>query len=291
MKRNIFSLLCIFFLASFANANEISEIASERIREQVKAMIKSGISNEQALRMTRMMIQNRYRERNILNAQQIIIDSARQGLATEPVVNKAYEGMVKSVPEDNVIKAMENVKKRYSYAYEAANELLPDNGNAKKIGNLIAESLAAGIGESDLQKTISQLKRRSKEKSMSEMEELGEESFLCLRTMARRGVSSSLAAETTGKALKEEYSAGEMKRMRQAFKTHSMKTDPNALARQYMYRIGESASASDLGAYQGNNGNGFGSQRSSSGSGLRRSGNSGSKGGSHSSGRGSRRGR
>lgn len=296
MNKILYIILCIFLYTPLAPGDdidrELSEIAGEQIRSRTRAMIHAGIPREQALRMTRMMIRNRYQQHNILAAQQIVMDAARRGLATGPIINKAYEGIAKNVPEGRVIQAMKNIRERYSYAYRTAGELSPGSGRIGEIGNILAEGLAAGVTEGDVERTMAQLKERAQRMSPSATEALAKESLLSLRTMARRGVSSAQAADVVCHALKQQYAAQDMKQMRQAFRTQSMNTDPNGLARQYAQRVKQGAAAGNLGARQmkigGGASGGFGRPSVSGGpggpGGSGSSGGSGGRGGSGSSG-------
>jgi hypothetical protein len=57
--------------------------------------------------MLTQMVQNRYQKQNIIRAQQIVADTAKAGLPTEPVMSKAMEGMAKHASQNQVILAME----------------------------------------------------------------------------------------------------------------------------------------------------------------------------------------
>ena len=70
-------------------------VDSEQIRAQSRAMTDAGIPDEEATKITRMMTQNRFQQKNILRAQQTLLNAMKNGLPIEPIMNKAYEGMAK----------------------------------------------------------------------------------------------------------------------------------------------------------------------------------------------------
>ena len=250
MKKILLIILSIFFFASLAWGDEVddglSNMATEQIRIHTRAMINAGIPSDDAIKMTRMMIQNRFQHKNTLRAQQIVMDTAKKNLPIEPVMNKAFEGIAKNVHENQVIQAMEKTRNRYSYAYSHAREFTNKRGRTDNIGNAIAKGLAAGMTEKDIERTTERLRQRTRQMTRTRAEILAEESFLALRTMARLGVSSKMAADTVCQALQQQYSAKEMKQMHHSFMTRSMSTNPAKLAYQYTHAIRKGVRAGNL---------------------------------------------
>jgi len=250
MKKILLMILSIFFFASLAWGDEVdnglSNMATEQIRIRTRAMINAGIPSDDAIKMTRMMIQNRFQHKNTLRAQQIVMDTAKKNLPIEPVMNKAFEGIAKNVHENQVIQAMEKTRNRYSYAYSHAREFTNKRGRTDNIGNAIAKGLAAGRTEKDIERTTERLQERTRQMTRTRAEILAEESFLALRTMARLGVSSKMAADTVCQALQQQYSAKEMKQMHHSFMTRSMSTNPAKLAYQYTHAIRKGVRAGNL---------------------------------------------
>ena len=250
MKKILLIILSIFFFASLAWGDEVddglSNMATEQIRIHTRAMINAGIPSDDAIKMTRMMIQNRFQQKNTLRAQQIVMDTAKKNLPIEPVMNKAFEGMAKNATENQVIQAMEKTRARYSYAYSHAREFTNKRGRTDNIGNAIAKGLAAGMTEKDIERTTERLRQRTRQMTRTRTEILAEESFLALRTMARLGVSSKMAADTVCQALQQQYSAKEMKQMHHSFMTRSMSTNPAKLAYQYTHAIRKGVRAGNL---------------------------------------------
>ena len=278
MKKILLIILSIFFFASLAWGDEVddglSNMATEQIRIHTRAMINAGIPSDDAIKMTRMMIQNRFQQKNTLRAQQIVMDTAKKNLPIEPIMNKAFEGIAKNVHENQVIQAMEKTRNRYSYAYSHAREFTNKRGRTDNIGNAIAKGLAAGMTEKDIERTTERLRQRTRQMTRTRTEILAEESFLALRTMARLGVSSKMAADTVCQALQQQYSAKEMKQMHHSFMTRSMSTNPAKLAYQYTHAIRKGVRAGNLDTnqmgkptHQNGHTGGSGSSDGSSGSG------------------------
>jgi hypothetical protein len=299
MKRILPIILVVFLCVLPAWGDEVDDglpdKATEQIRTRTRAMINVGIDKDEAVNMTRMMIQNRFQNRNTLRAQQIVIDATKKGLPAGPVMNKAFEGMAKNVPEDRVVQAMEKTRDRYSNAYRYANEFTQNRKKANDIGNALAQGFAAGMAKGDVERTMERLRERTRQMTRTRTEELANESCLALRTMTRRGVSSEVAADVVGMALQQKYTAQEMKQMHHMFMTRSMNVDPNKLAQHYAYAIKQGVRAGNLNRSQmgetaqtgkNNDPNGSGSPGSGSGGGSG-SDSSGGGSGSGSSGGGS----
>ena len=282
MKRILPIILVVFLCVLPAWGDEVDDglpdKAIEQVRTRTRAMISVGIDGDEAVEMTRMMIQNRFQHRNTLRAQQIVIDAIENGLPAEPVMNKAFEGMAKNVPEDRVVQAMEKTRDRYSYAYSHANQFTQNRGKTNDIGNALAQGVAAGMAKGDVDRTMEVLRQRTRQMTRSRTEELAKESCLALRTMARRGVSSEIAADVVTMALQQKYTAQEMQQIHNMFMTRSMNVDPNKLAQHYANAIGQGVKAGNLSSSQlgetaqtgknsGTNGSGSSGGGSGSGSG------------------------
>jgi len=218
MKKIFAIVFVIFFCASVALGDEVdtglSSMATEQVRVSTRQMIRSGINSDDALKMTRLMLENRFRQEHTLRAHQIIIDAYKEGLPVEPIMSKAYEGIAKQVKDQNIVQAMEKVRSRYSSAYKQANELTPNKAQTRLIGNNIAEGLAAGMNDYDVSRIRHRLQQRSQQMTNSEMNELAVESLRSARDMARLRVSSSSTADIVCQALQHRYGAKEMKKMR-----------------------------------------------------------------------------
>lgn len=307
MKRIVFFVLGLSLLASpvFGDEvdNKLSQMATEQVVESTRQMIRAGIPEDAAVEMTRRMIQNRFRHENTIKAQKVVMNALNKGLPPEPIMNKAYEGMAKNVPDESIVKAMEKTQSRYAYAYRRAKEITPEKARVRDIGNAMAEAITAGMTRKDADRICDQLGDRIQDRSRDRDQDkdgdpdrdrdrdrihvgdLALASFQAARTMARLGVSSSNTGDLICEALQHRYSAQEMEQLQNTFKTQARHMASEKLARQYTLAIGEGAQAENLGknAASGQGPAGMSGESGSGGS----NGSGGSGGGSGGSGGGS----
>ena len=289
MKKLLIIILGICLCSSPAYGDELdpklSTIGNEQIRVHTRAMINAGIPGDEAMKMTRLMIQNNYKDQNILRAQKILIDTVKEDLPDKPVMNKAYEGIAKNVQEDRVVEAMEKTRTRYSVAYRHARSITQNPVRVNDIGKTIAEGLTAGINNKDAYQIMESLQNSTRQMTRNNTEAFAEEIFLSLRDMARRSVLSKIATDVVSKALEHEYSVEEIKQMRHSFISRSMNFDPTILAIQYGHDIEHGVRAKDLNNRQRGKSAPFGKDSGHSGSGSF-GGGSGGAGGDGSGGAG-----
>jgi hypothetical protein len=281
------SCLCSSLVFGDEVDRRLSTIGNEQIRVHTRAMINAGIPSDEAIKMTRLMIQHNYKDQNILRAQKILIDTVKEGLPDKPVMNKAYEGIAKNVQEDRVVGAMEKTRTRYSVAYRHARSITQNPVRVNDIGKTIAEGLTAGIDNKDTYQIMESLQNRTRQMTRNNTEAFAEEIFLSLRDMARRSVLSRIATDVVGKALEHQYSLEEIKQMRQSFISRSMNFDPTILAIQYGNDIEHGVRAKDLNDRQRGKSAPFGKDSGHSGSGSFGGGSGGTGGGSGGAGGGS----
>ena len=293
MKKVLIIILGICLCSSLAFGDELdrklSAIGNTQISVHTRAMINAGIPIDEAIKMTRLMIQNNYQDQNILRAQKILIDTVKEGLPDKPVMNKAYEGIAKNVQEDRVVEAMEKTRTRYSVAYRYARSITQNPVRVNDIGKTIAEGLTAGIDNKDAHQIMENLQNSTRQMTRNNTEAFAEEIFLSLRDMARRSVLSKIATDVVCKALEHQYSIEEIKQMRHSFISRSMNFDPTILAIQYGHDIEHGVRAKDLNDRQRGKSAPFGKDSGHSGSGSfgGGSGGSGGTGGGGSGGGGS----
>ena len=252
MKKIFVIAFVLSLFASVALGDEVdtglSAMATEQLKVSTRQMIRSGINGDDAIKMTRLMLENRFREEHALRVHQILIDAHKEGLPVGPIMSKAHEGIAKQVKDMEIVQAMEKVRSRYSLAYEQANKLTPNQAQIRLIGNNIAEGLAAGMNDYDVSRIRHRLQQRSQQMTNSEMNELAVESLRSARDMARLRVSSSSAADIVCQALQHRYGAKEMARMRKSFMTHSRNSSPTTLAESYLDAIRGGRSVENLGS-------------------------------------------
>lgn len=259
-------------------ADEIDDalqpMVNEQIRIQTRQMIQSGVPQDALLKMTRMMVTKQFHEREIQQAQKTVMKAHNNGQASEPVMNKAFEGMAKNISSGRIVQAMGQVQSRYAYAFQEAGTLSKDSGKARSIGTTIAEGLSAGMQQGDIRQIMDQLRGRTRLQDHRDTENLALHSFETTRTMARLGVSSSKTAEVVCQALQNRYSANEMGQLENRFRAQARDMNAEQVANQYAHALAQGAHLSGLGTPGGDS-------MSQSGAGHGGGGGDGAGGGGH----------
>jgi len=251
MKKICLMVCVVLFCASFAFGDEVEEslstLATEQLKNSTREMIQSGIDTNNAIRMTKLMLQNQFSMEQALRAQKVIMNAQKEDLPVEPIMNKAYEGMVKQVQAKNIVQAMEQVRTRYAFAYEQARVLAKERSQARAIGNTIAKTFTAGMDQKGIQGIMDRLQERTHQMTQSQTMELAKESFKTARDMARLGLPSKTTTNLVCLALQKGYTARKMENMRNSFMTQSLSSPLTHLANSYSNAIKGGKSADSLG--------------------------------------------
>ena len=199
----IFGVLFVFLHQSYAA--DITDLPAQiraQIETQTRAMSAVGVPAEAARNMLTEMHQKQFRAENISRAQQEVMDCAKLGLPTEPVMSKAMEGMAKQAQENKIIMAMETVRSRYAYSTKIAKSISKDDNINSKMTQIIADSLAAGMKNKDIETIATELQTKNMQKTRNQAEntQLMIQTLLTVRTMARMGVQSSSVSEILSQA-------------------------------------------------------------------------------------------
>lgn len=238
--KKIFSIafaLFILFCAAIAFADEVDDqlpnTAPDKLKASTRQMIRVGINSDEAINLTRAMLQNRFELVHILKAQRILINALKKGLPLKPLFNKAFEGMTKHVKAINIVQAMQNVQARYAFAYLQAGILTTEPEQRGRLGDTMAASLAAGLNAADAKEIINLLQERAQKIKRAQLNELAFETLTATRDMARLGVPSKMATGVVKLSLQKGYSHNDMKAMRHSFMANSRHTSPKSLAKIY----------------------------------------------------------
>ncbi|MCE5275169.1 MAG: hypothetical protein ABFD70_09270 [Syntrophaceae bacterium] len=301
MRKAKIVLFILLFGVSTAFADTIDDAlgqkASLQVRMSTREMVKAGVTENDAVMITRLMIQSRYQERQILQVHQAIREMRQEGLPAEPSMNKVREGIAKRVEAGLVVRAMEQTRARYSYAYRQARSLSPGAGPATAtLGDTIAEGMTAGMAQGDVDRIVLKLKIRQRSMDKDRLHLLAQESFAASRDMVRSGAASATGAEVVCQALEHSWQYQDMEKLRLTFMSQVRTRSAQGLATRYSHAIRNGAGSDRIGSDQaqgspspgagkGSGSNGSGSGSSDSGSGGSSNGGSGS--GSSGSGSGS----
>jgi len=289
MKKIVTIVLAVVFCAAVASADEIDELlagtANEQIRNTTRQMVQAGINSGDAIQLLQAMLSNGFDRKTVEKAQTILTNAVRQGLPAEPIMNKAYEGMAKKVQSGMIVQAMETVHSRYAFAYQQAEVFTKDMRQVHSLGDLMADTQSAGMGQGDMMILSSRLRERIDQKDKDRAYELAGETFRTARDMARLGTSPTSVVDVLSQALKHRYSAREMETLRSSFVQNARQGVADTLAKDYAGEIGGGKSAQGLGSPESGASSGGGSTGGSGGAGS--GGSGGSNGGSGDSGSGS----
>jgi hypothetical protein len=202
--------------------------------------------------------------------QNLIVDAHQKSLPTGPMINKAHEGLSKNIPGQYIVKAVENVRDRYSFSYDQIQMITNQKRQKDQLAGILASSIAAGMRREDAIKIVTTLKDKSHAIKKNQFNSLALESLITLRDLSRVGVSSESATQMVAQVLQKQYSGKQMKNLRGSFISQSRHTSPQNLAEGFTKAIQEGRST-----------DGIGGSRSGGRSGT--SGGSGGSGGSGSS--------
>jgi hypothetical protein len=277
----------IMLLAPICNASEnipLSMSAQAQIEAQTQEMSDVGVPAEPARNMLAAMHQHQFSHENIIQAQHEVMNCAKTGLPTEPVMNKALEGMAKKASEQQILAAMQTVHGRYAHANRMAKAMSNTKHTVDTLTHAIADSLAAGMKSKDMEAIMLQMKTKNnaQRKNKSEEEQLATQTMLTTRTMARLGIHSSDVSATLCQALQSNYSHQEMEQLRHQMATKAHQASPQQIAHQHANAIGKGGNpGGSNGAGEGSGGSGpGGSGNGSGGSGGGPGGGGGGSGGS-----------
>ncbi|MGD9044796.1 MAG: hypothetical protein PVG06_13840 [Desulfobacterales bacterium] len=251
----------LLLVATIAGADEVdqalSDVAPQAVVQSTRELIESGLASDRAIALTRAMVQHRFGAQQIEEAHRVLQKARNQNLPSDPIINKAFEGMAKGVQASRIVGAMDAVRERYDFAHRQALQLTGRKSHLNQMGHIIAAGLAAGLTPHSVESIISGLQERSRTMNTDQREALALETFKTARDMARLGVSPSQIAPLLGQALRHQFSASQMHNLRTAFRNGSRKSDPRSLAVQYGRSIEQGKSFEGPGG--GNAGEGAGS--------------------------------
>ena len=222
-------LIGVFFIqAATAVADAVEQRLAElpaHVKERTREMIRAGIDTEDAFQLIQSMHANRFEAEQMLKAQSIVLEAQVTGLPSRPVINRALEGVAKQVPPERTLQAMETVRSRYAFAYGQARLLVDQKDDGARLGNMLAESLAAGFHEEDASHMVSRLQEHSPQLSKDQLNQLAAACLAMLRDMSRLGVSSNLSAQVISEAISMGFSTNDIASMHQSMlaqaQTHS----------------------------------------------------------------------
>jgi hypothetical protein len=250
MKRICLVAIFFFLNASFGLCDEVDDAlqntATHEVKNSTRLLIQNGIPEDEAIKMTRLMIKEQFKQEYVLRAHEIVMNAKQEGLPPEPIMSKVYEGIAKQVRMENIVKAMERIRSRHAFAYEQAKKMVQKQDQVNSLRNIISDSNAAGISNEDIGHIMAEFQKRAEHMERVHADELAMESLKTARFMARVGVPSEETKEVISQALRHRYSAWDMITLRNRFKTQYGHSDPESLAREYKRQIQKGRDAGAL---------------------------------------------
>lgn len=259
MKRLILLAMTLIVLAGFNSVAMGAEApggpsVSPAVREGMNRMIRAGVPEGEAIRLTLRMEENRFGEADILRVQDMVAQCAASGLPAEPLISKALEGMAKKVESRLIIAAMETVRARLAFGRSEAARLSRDGAQVRRLSDDIVAGMAAGIREEDVRRIGERLRTRDQARDPG----LCEAAYESARDLARMGVSSRIAADAVEAGLQGGYTGAQMRAMTGSFEAQAVGRPPEELGRQFTRDIKSGVDPSRLGTVPRGTGSGPG---------------------------------
>ena len=280
-------LVALFATAALGDAIDDSLPANSpaAVKASARQAVQSGLELQSVIKLTRAMQQNKFNEQQIQLAHALIIEAKNSSMPVQPLMNKAFEGMAKSVPPSRIVNAMETVQSRNAFAFQRAAKLSNDKSRTQNLGRTLAAGLAAGLSETDADKITEMAQQRAGSMNSDQAYSLALESYQTARDVSRLGVSSQAVTGMVIQALNKGFNPEDMRALRSAFMMQAQHAEPQNLARGYAAAIqegkgfhGGSGAAGGQSGSPGSGGPGVGGGGSGSGGSGAGSGGSGSGG-------------
>lgn len=243
-----------FFLTSPVVADTVDQSLAQlpaAVKDRTREMIQKGMAGEDAVQFIQAMNANRFHEEQILEAQAIVLEAQGRGLPAKPIVNKAFEGMAKQVPPERTLQAMGAVNSRYAFAFEQARSITQNAEQIGRLGNMLAEGLAAGLKEQDASHIMGRLQERSPKMNHSQAEELAAACLAMARDMSRLGVTSSLSSQIIASALSNGLNTASIAGMHQSMLAQSQTHSAQSVAQGLAHGMQQGQSPQGLGGMAG----------------------------------------
>jgi hypothetical protein len=274
-KRSVWTtialLIGVFFIpTSTAFADMVDQRLAElpaQVQERTREMIRAGVDTEDAVQLVQSMQADRFEPEQMLKAQAIVLEARGEGLPSRPVINKALEGVAKQVPPERTLQAMETVRSRYAFAYGQAQSLVDQKDDSEHIGNLLAESLAAGFRPEDASHVVSRLREHSPKLGKDQLNHLVAACLAMLRDMSRLGVASNLSAQVITEAVTKGFNTDDIASMHQSMLAQAQTHSAQSVAQGFAQAMQQGQTAHGMSSPGQSGASGSGSPGGTGGSG------------------------
>ena len=272
MKKILIICMAIFFCAAVASADPVEqglpETAGEQVINSTNQMLNQGFNTENVINMTRQMLANNFKQQQILQAHAILMNAQKQGLQTEPIMNKAHEGLAKQVQAKAVVHAMEQVRSRHAFASKQAKAITNDRAKINQMAAILAGSMAAGMNNEDADRIMQVLQKRTRNMTRAHAEDLAMQTFMTTRMMARLGMHSQAVGDSVCEALQQGHNAQEMHNMRNTIMANSRHSFSENFSKGHSFDAGQHGGQEGMGDHGGGSGGGMGGGSGDGGGGM-----------------------
>lgn len=294
MKKLLFILIIMCFIPAFGFADEVDDgLPSDtpaKVKESARQVIQLGVQNQGVIQMTKTMLENKYTEKQMLAAHEVLMKAQQQNLDTEPIMNKFNESVAEKEKAANAIKAMEKVRSNYETASGLAGKMTQDKEQVKAMTQEMAECMNDGITKKNMEQIATILQERTKAMNTDEGQAFNKGTLGTVKQMAKSGADSGSVTNVVKNAFEKGYTVRDMEKLGNSFMEQVKNASSvTALANSYANAIKNGAKADDVGSYtqkgkdsssgSSDFGSGSGSGGFGSGSGMGGSGGSGMGGG------------
>ena len=111
MKKTYALTVSILLATSSAHAagQPYSENTQLQSQEQEKTRYQTQVDPDSTPALLQAMQQHHFQNTNRVRIQNMIQEAQKQGLPTEPLMNKVHEGIAKKVSEEKIVQAVQHV--------------------------------------------------------------------------------------------------------------------------------------------------------------------------------------
>jgi len=283
MKKLFFILMMVCLIPAFGFADEVDDgLPSDtpvQVKESARQVISLGVENQGVIKMTKTMLENRYTERQMLAAHEVLMKARRQNLDAEPIMTRFNEGAAKKEKAAAGINAMEKVRSNYETASALAGKATQDREEVKTMTREMAECMNAGVTKKNMEQISNMLQEKTKAMNPGEGQAFKNAAMSTVKEMAKSGADSGSVTKVVKNAFEKGYTAQDMEKLKNSFMAQVKNaSSATALVNSYANAVKNGAKADDVDKYaqQKGTGSGFGSGDFGSGSGMGGSGLGGS---------------
>ena len=283
------------FIPAFGFADEVDDgLPSDtpaQVKESARQTIQLGVQSQGVIKMTQTMIQNKYSNKEMLAAHEVLMKAQRQNLDTEPIMNKFQESVAKKEKAATSIKAMEKVRANYETAGALAGKMAQDKAQVKAMTQEMAECMNSGVTKKNMEQISTMLQEKTKAMNPGEGQAFNNAAMNTVKQMAKSGADSGSVTKVMKNAFAKGYTSQDMEKLSNSFAEQVKNAgSATALANSFANAVKNGAKADEVGSYvqqksagsglgQGSSDSGFGSGGFGSGSGMGGSSGSGMGGG------------